>query len=87
MSNVKRKQYLPAEVDAMRADGFITPREAAEQSGFSLAMVYRAMKQAKVHARLGAGGWALYVGARSWTKFVDAKRASARRRLGIGGAG
>jgi predicted DNA-binding transcriptional regulator AlpA len=91
------KQYLPDEVAVMHEQGYITPREAQELTGVTMAMVYRAMKPRlkkntkgnliqlppPVKVKIGENAWSRYIEKAGWLAYVKARREDAAKRLGM----
>ncbi len=85
--------YNPDEVKAMKALGYITPRQAADLSHVRIDRVYRAMKPRKVggkmvdpqvRVKLGENEYNRYVHKADWLKLISAARTKMKQELGLG---
>lgn len=89
---MKPRNYNADEVAAMEANGYVTPRAAAELYSVNLSMAYRATVpkviggktvQAPVRVRLGDNPRNRYLNLKDWTKYMEGKRDQIAKRYGI----
>lgn len=83
MSKPTPKTYLPGETTKMAAQGYITPRAAADLVHVRIDRVYRAIKAEVIRFKIGDNAWTRYVHKGDWLKLMDKVRAKAKAELGL----